>query len=104
MVAGRVVVVRAAAGFARTVVDGTVGAGATVVLAARVTLAETIEVVVVDVVVEVVVVDVVVVVEVVVVDEGIGAPVIRGGPINSKCMPSGMLHVPPHAKPLRRKM
>ena len=58
-------------------------------------------VVVVVVVVLVVVVDVVVVV-VVVVDDGSGAPETRGGPMSSKCMPSGMLHVPPHAKPLRR--
>lgn len=57
--------------------------------------------VVVVVVVVVLVVDVVVV-DVDVVDDGSGAPVIRGSPTNSKCMPSGMLHVPPHAKPLRR--
>ena len=53
-------------------------------------------------VVDVVVVDVVVV-DVVVVDDGSVGPTMRGGPMSSKCMPSGMLHVPPHANPLRRK-
>ena len=49
-----------------------------------------------------VVVVLVVVVLAVVVDDGSGDPAIRGTPISSKCMPSGILHVPPQAKPLRR--
>ena len=53
-------------------------------------------------VVVLVVVVLVVVVLVVVVDDGSGDPAIRGTPISSKCMPSGILHVPPQAKPLRR--
>ena len=44
----------------------------------------------------------VVVVDVVVVDDGNTPPTIRGGPTSSKCMPSGMLQVPPHANPFRR--
>ena len=52
-------------------------------------------------VVDVVVVDVVVV-DVVVVEDGNTPPTIRGGPTSSKCMPSGMLQVPPHANPFRR--
>lgn len=62
-----------------------------------------VDVVVVDVVVvEVVVVDVVLVVVVLVVVEvpgGRRGPVTLGSPMNSKCMPSGKAHVPPHAKP-----
>ena len=56
--------------------------------------------IVVDVVV-VLVVDVVVV-DVDVVDDGNTPPMMRGGPTSSKCMPSGMLQVPPQANPLRR--
>ena len=52
-------------------------------------------------VVDVEVVDVVVV-DVVVVEDGNPPPTIRGGPTSSKCMPSGMLQVPPHANPFRR--
>lgn len=44
----------------------------------------------------------VVVVEVVVVDDGNAPPTMRGGPTSSKCIPSGMLQVPPQANPLRR--
>jgi hypothetical protein len=60
------------------------------------------EVVVVEVVVEVVVVDVVVVDVVEVVPGGNFGPVTRGVPMNSKCMPSAMGKVPPHANPCRR--
>ena len=34
---------------------------------------------------------------------GSGGPVTRGVPMNSKCIPSGVAQVPPHAKPCRRK-
>ncbi len=44
----------------------------------------------------------VVVVDVVVVATGSGGPLTRGVPIHSKCMPSGIGKVPPHAKPCRR--
>lgn len=57
-------------------------------------------------VVDVVVVDVVEVdvevVDVVVVLGGSGGPVTRGSPMYSKCMPSAIGNVPPHAKPCRR--
>ncbi len=73
-----------------------------VVVVVLVDVVEVVDVlVVVDVVVDVDVVDVDVV-EVVVVLGGSGGPVTRGSPMYSKCMPSAIGNVPPHAKPCRR--
>ena len=85
-----------------TAPTGMVVGGVAVAPAAASIVVRTVVVTVVVVVAVVVVVVVEVVVEVVVVDEGRVGPVIRGGPMSSKCMPSGMLQVPPQANPFRR--